>query len=393
MAPSTAPSPSPSPSPPPAPGPRGREDRWRGGRGSDSEETPRSQPVDLGGGREVVVDRPESSRSRRMVRSEIFREEEEEEEGVAFDELDNSDDPIDDEEGEQWEEPSHVTRKRTRGRRARRKVATRAARPKRVVGAYDEFHGLCLLCTQPGHRAANCTVGPVCLRCGEAGHMARECALPRPPRLGAPPGSAAEPARKRVNDGGRARRVDDGAGDHMARAPVVHQAARAPQARHGATQGGLERRTMVPRRVEAPLRVDAAPRRAAVPLRAALRREALPPRAAEGRRDVQLHGGVAEVAEGARAVAPVPVGDRAIVPVLPLTRRTEELPRPRRGADEQVAPLALRAPAVGGELARRPARAACVLPRTAEIDDAEDALAKALLAVIVGVRAQMRYKS
>ncbi|KAK1631913.1 hypothetical protein QYE76_006228 [Lolium multiflorum] len=375
--------PSPSPSPPPASGPRGREDRWRGGRGSDSEETPRSQPVGLGGGREVAVDMPESSRSRRMVRSEVLRDEEEE--GVAFDELDDSDepidDPIDDEGGNRWEEPSHVTRKR--GRRAGRKVAARAARPERVVGAYDEFYGLCLLCTQPGHRAADCTVGPVCLRCGEAGHMARECALPRPQRPSSPPGGAVEPARKRVNDGGRARRVDDGAGDHRARAPVVHQAARASQARHGVAQDGLDRRMMAPRRAEAPLRVDAAPRRAAVPHRAAPRREAPPPRAAEGRHDVQLR---AEAAVGARAVAPVPVGDRAIAPVLPLARRAEEVPRPRRGADEQVAPLALRAPAVGGELARRPARAACVLPRTAEIDDAEDALAKALLAVIVGVR-------
>jgi hypothetical protein len=42
--------------------------------------------------------------------------------------------------------------------------------------------------------------------------------------------------------------------------------------------------------------------------------------------------------------------------------------------------------AVGGELARRPARAACVIPRTAEIDDAEEVLYRALLAVIVGNR-------
>jgi hypothetical protein len=52
----------------------------------------------------------------------------------------------------------------------------------------------------------------VCLHCGEVGHMVRECALPRPLRPGSSPGNAAEPARKRVNDGGHGLRVDEGAG-------------------------------------------------------------------------------------------------------------------------------------------------------------------------------------
>nr|XP_051219532.1 uncharacterized protein LOC127336731 [Lolium perenne] len=172
----TSPTPSPSPSPPPASGPRGREDRWRGGRGSDSEDTPRSQRGGLDDGWVARNDRPESSSARREVRSMVFREEE----SAALDELDDSEDPLDEEEDAPWEEPTHVTRKRARGRRAGKRVAARASRPERVPGTYDDFHGLCLLYTQPGHRAANCTTGPVCLRCGEAGHMARECSLPHP---------------------------------------------------------------------------------------------------------------------------------------------------------------------------------------------------------------------
>lgn len=101
--------------------------------------------------------------------------------------------------------------------------------------------------------------------------------------------------------------------------------------------------------------------------------------------EVQQRGGHGHIAT--RAVAPVRVGaDRAVAPVLPAARRTGDVMRPRRGADEQVAPLNLRAPAVGGELARRPARAVCIVPRTAEIDHEDEALSRALLAVIVGVR-------
>jgi cellular nucleic acid-binding protein len=99
-----------------------------------------------------------------------------EEESTAIDELDDSEDLLDEEEEAPWEEPTHITRKRARGRRGGKKVA---ARPGRDVGTYAEFDSLCLLCTQPGHRATDCTTGPVCLRCGEAGHMARECSLPR----------------------------------------------------------------------------------------------------------------------------------------------------------------------------------------------------------------------
>jgi hypothetical protein len=79
-----------------------------------------------------------------------------------------------------------------------------------------------------------------------------------------------------------------------------------------------------------------------------------------------------------------------VAPVLPEVLRAVEVSRPRRGADEQVVPLGLRseqrATADGGKLATRPARAVCVLPRTPEMDEAEVALSKSLLAVIIGVR-------
>jgi hypothetical protein len=89
----------------------------------------------------VRSDRPESSSARREVRSLVVREEE----SAAFDALDDSDDPFDEKEDAPWEEPTHVTRKR--GRQAGKKVAARPSRPERVPGAYDDFHGLCLLCT------------------------------------------------------------------------------------------------------------------------------------------------------------------------------------------------------------------------------------------------------
>jgi hypothetical protein len=122
------------------------------------------------------VDVPESSRARREVRSMVRREEA----STAIDALDDSDDLLDEEgEGGLWEEPAHVTRKRARGRRGGKKVAARPVRPAREVGAYADYEGMCLLCTQPGHRVVDCTTGPVCLRCGETGHMARECSLLR----------------------------------------------------------------------------------------------------------------------------------------------------------------------------------------------------------------------
>jgi hypothetical protein len=132
----------------------------------------------------------------------------------AIDELDDSDDMLDEEDEAPWEEPTHVTRKRARGRRG----GKRAARPARDAGAFADFDGLCLLCTLSGHRTVDCTMGPVCMRCGETGHMARECALPRPPRPPSLPGGV-EPARKRLNDNGRGRRMGAGAGDFRARAP------------------------------------------------------------------------------------------------------------------------------------------------------------------------------
>lgn len=79
-------------------------------------------------------------------------------------------------------------------------------------------------------------------------------------------------------------------------------------------------------------------------------------------------------------------GDRTVAPVMPAARRGVEVARPRKDAEEQVAPLGLRVSTIGAELARRPARVSCVLPRTPEMEEAEEALAKALLAVIVGVR-------
>ncbi|KAK1620983.1 hypothetical protein QYE76_026500 [Lolium multiflorum] len=210
-----SPTPSLSPTLSPTAGPRGRADRWRGGRGSDSEDTPRSfRDVLASGGGAGQTDAPESSHARREVRSLICREEV----SMAIDELDDSEDQIDDEEEAPWEEPVHVTCKRAHGRRGGKRVAARAARPERDAGAYADFDGLCLLCTQPGHRATDCTTGPVCLRCGEVGHMARECSLPRPPRPASPPGGE-EPARKRINDDGRGRRMGEGAVAVRARAP------------------------------------------------------------------------------------------------------------------------------------------------------------------------------
>uniref|UniRef100_A0ACD5Y2V2 Uncharacterized protein n=1 Tax=Avena sativa TaxID=4498 RepID=A0ACD5Y2V2_AVESA len=70
---------------------------------------------------------------------------------------------------------------------------------------------------------------------------------------------------------------------------------------------------------------------------------------------------------------------------------------PRRATDTQVAPLALRAPtrpvAIGGELACRPARAACILPRTLEMDAAEAELAMALLGIIAGERTSVHVEN
>lgn len=324
-----------------------------------------------------------------------------EERSTAIDALDDSDDTLDEEGEEPWEEPTHVTRKRARGRRGGKKVAARPVRPARKVGAYAEFEGLCLLCTQPGHCAADCTTGPVCLRCGETGHMARECSLPRPPRPPSPP-DGDEPARKRAFDGGRNRQLGESAGGFRARAPEPRQAAveqRAPHREPVQRRAAAAPRTTVePRRVETPpLRVEDAPRRAAtMQLGVEAGRRAVAPQrtnleAAFVRRDVPVVG-------VARAVAPAPVrgghaaprrDDRAMAPILPSARPADEVARPRRGADEQVAPLSLRATAEGGELARRPARAACVIPRTPEMDDAEVALSKALLAVIVGVRREV----
>ncbi|KAK1662053.1 hypothetical protein QYE76_050212 [Lolium multiflorum] len=316
MTPST-PSPSLSPSPPPSSSPRGREDQWRGDRGSDSEETPWSQQGAFDGGRaRRGGDRPESSSARKEVRSMVCREEE----STAFDELDDLEDPLDDvdeEEETPWDEPTH-----------------------------------------PGHRAADCTTGPVCLRCGEAGHMSRECSLPRQPRPMSPPADAMKPARKRVNDAGRARRVDVSAGDHRTRAPESRQAAR-EQVHAGAPRSGTDGRR-VQRREATPPVVVAALRQAAAPPRAmaAPRRDAPPPRATVGRQNTQLGADMVVVAGEVRAVAPVPVGDRAVVPVLP----RPDVQRRCRGRD----------------VAR--------MSRTVEIDEAEDTLSIALLAVIVGVR-------
>jgi hypothetical protein len=102
-----------------------------------------------GGSATGGVDGQEISQVRREVRSVVRAE------GLssAIDELDVSDDMLDEEEEGPWEEPTHVTRKRARGRHRGKKVAARTARPVRDVGAYAEFEGLCLLCTQPGHRA------------------------------------------------------------------------------------------------------------------------------------------------------------------------------------------------------------------------------------------------
>lgn len=156
--------PSPTSSPPqsttPA-SPRGREDRWRGGRGSDSEETPPSYSEALVGGSAARrAGEQEVVQLRREVRSVVRMEER----SSAIDELDDSGDELDGEEEGPWEEPTHVTRKRARGRRGGKRAAARAARPAaREVGAYADYDGLCLLCMQPGHRAADCTTGPICL--------------------------------------------------------------------------------------------------------------------------------------------------------------------------------------------------------------------------------------
>ncbi|KAK1660332.1 hypothetical protein QYE76_048491 [Lolium multiflorum] len=302
-----SPSPSLSPSPSPAGSPRGRADRWSGGRGPDSEDTPRSFCEALvGAGAAERVDEPEGSHARREVRSMVRREEP----STAIDELDDSKDLLDEEEEGPWEEPTHVTRKRARGRRGGKKVAAKTARPAHDVGAYTDFDGLCLLCTQPGHRTANCITGPVCLRCGEAGHMARECSLPRPPRPSTPP-DGKEPARKRMSGDGRSCHVGESAGDIRARAPEVHQAAAEPCARHREValepRAAVGERRVAVRRVEMPGTFDAEPRRG--PL-VAPRLDNMPPRVHQGaafaRRDVHVAG-------AARGMAPVPMlGEREL---------------------------------------------------------------------------------
>jgi hypothetical protein len=161
--PTHSPNPSLSPSPSPVAGPRGREDRWRGGRGSDSEDTPGSTATRWSAGERRRANEPESSRARREVRSVVSREVEQE----AFDKLDDLEDPLEEDDGAPWEEPAHVVRKHARGRGGGKKVAARAAarqgreagtftegttreaRQGRDTGAYAEFQRLCLLCTAP----------------------------------------------------------------------------------------------------------------------------------------------------------------------------------------------------------------------------------------------------
>lgn len=73
-----------------------------------------------------------------------------------------------------------------------------------------------------------------------------------------------------------------------------------------------------------------------------------------------------------------------VVAPLPLALRSDAGDRPRRGADVQVSPPLT---AMGGELARRPKRSACVFLRTSEVEEAELALQNALVGVFVGERA------
>ncbi|KAK1602050.1 hypothetical protein QYE76_027208 [Lolium multiflorum] len=178
---------------------------------------------------------PEASREKREVRSAVSREVVR----TAIDELDNSDDPLGENDDAPWDEPAHVVLKQARGHRGGKKVAaraalqgregapfaegtSRAARQDREGRPFAEFQGLCLLCAQPGHRAGDCTIGPVCLRCGEVGHISRECPQLRPPRPRSPMDVDVEPSRKRVYDDGRGRRADVGASGHRAHAPVEH---------------------------------------------------------------------------------------------------------------------------------------------------------------------------
>lgn len=147
-----------------------------------------------------------------------------------------------------WEEPPHGTRKR-----AGKRVAARAARTGREGGAFDGFQGLCLLCAQPGHRAADCKTGLVCLRCGEAGHMTRACSLPRPPRLRSPEHHGNELARKRPHSEDHVRSDSRDDGDHHVRA----RDGRVMRGREGEAHRALrvhERRDVQPCREDVPSR-------------------------------------------------------------------------------------------------------------------------------------------
>jgi hypothetical protein len=119
---------SPSPTPSPLSGgaeglsPRGRQDRWNGRRGSDSDETPRSYRNALAG--ELSPPSAPAAVVPLELRSEVCVEE-----STAIDALAGSDDALEEEDGGDaaWEELAHVLRKKAScGRRAGKKVASRS---------------------------------------------------------------------------------------------------------------------------------------------------------------------------------------------------------------------------------------------------------------------------
>lgn len=249
--------------------------------------------------------------------------------------------------------------------------------------------------------------------------MSRDCAEPWMPRLRlrAPLDGGDEPARKKVADES-SRTSETGWGRPLPRVQGEHLP-RATRTQAPLLQDGRRPRVqaagVAPPRAQTFLRTPEAglvpPPRHQVPPRAprgqAAAHAQAPPRARpETAVTLQAPGlaGPRMLAADRRLDAPAvrdialvsvtTASTRAMAPVLPGALAVQDAAAaPRRAGDTQVAPIALRDQprevAAGGELARRPTRAAVIFPRTPEVDAAESALAKALLAIITGERKTM----
>jgi hypothetical protein len=149
--------------------------------------------------------------------------------------------------------------------------------------------------------------------------MLRECSLPRLPRSRSPD-DVDEPVRKRVNENGLGRRVDDGAIGHRARVPGCHGTTRKDRGRDAcvtrASSCGKSRARGCEKGCGAVLEGGTTQGCCCV----------TSPRAAIKLRDDQLCRDGHRLGD-ARSVAPV-------APILPVVRRVVEVTRPHRSAKE-----------------------------------------------------------